>query len=184
MKIIKEKIRRSLRYHYLKFIRIKARPKEVASGMALGLFIGMSPTMGFQMPIALFFAALLGENKLAAVLGVWVTNPLTAPVIYPINYEVGAYFIGHFFPVAASAAVNFNNIAQLGFHIVINLVTGGIIVGIFTSMIGYFATLWLVIAHREKKALKAHQAVNIDLNDQITVIPPAAVNHREEVTYH
>jgi uncharacterized protein (DUF2062 family) len=37
--------------------------------------------MGFQIAIGVFIAALLKWNKIAAAVGVQVTNPLTAPFI-------------------------------------------------------------------------------------------------------
>ena len=49
-----------------RFVRLRGLPEEIARGMALGIFIGMTPTMGLQMPIALVFATILKENRLAA----------------------------------------------------------------------------------------------------------------------
>ena len=86
--------RNALRRVYERFIRIRGQPREIALGFALGLFIGMTPTMGIQMPIAVFFAALLKWSKISAAFGVWVTNPLTAPVIYAVTYFVGASVLG------------------------------------------------------------------------------------------
>ena len=52
----------------VRFVRLRGLPVEIAKGVALGIFIGMTPTFGFQMAIALFFAYLLKENRLAAIL--------------------------------------------------------------------------------------------------------------------
>jgi hypothetical protein len=79
-----------IRKVYERFIRIRGNPREVALGFALGVFIGMTPTMGVQTPIAIFFAALCGWSKLSAAVGVWISNPLTAPVIYGVTYITGA----------------------------------------------------------------------------------------------
>lgn len=54
----------------------------VATGLALGLFIAFTPTIPFQMALAATGAFLLKLNLPAAVVGVWVTNPLTAVPIY------------------------------------------------------------------------------------------------------
>ena len=78
----------------VRFVRLRGLPEEIAKGVALGIFIGMTPTFGFQMAIALLFAYLLRENRLAAILGVWVTNPVTAPVIYAVEYEMGRLLLG------------------------------------------------------------------------------------------
>jgi hypothetical protein len=83
---------------YKRFIRIRGNPREVALGFALGIFVGMTPTMGVQTPIAIFFAALCGWSKLSAAIGVWISNPLTAPVIYGVTYITGAKMM-HLAPV-------------------------------------------------------------------------------------
>ncbi|MEJ2167919.1 MAG: DUF2062 domain-containing protein [Desulfobacterales bacterium] len=75
---------------YKRFIRIRGNPREIALGFALGVFVGMSPTMGVQTPIAIFLAALCKWSKLSAAIGVWISNPLTAPVLYGVTYITGA----------------------------------------------------------------------------------------------
>ena len=87
-----------IRKVYERFIRIRGNPREVALGFALGVFVGMTPTMGVQTPIAIFFAALCGWSKLSAAVGVWISNPLTAPVIYGVSYITGAKMM-HLAPV-------------------------------------------------------------------------------------
>ena len=79
---------------YDRFVKIRGRPREIALGFALGIFIGMTPTMGIQMPIAVFIAALFKCSKISAVFGVWITNPITSPFIYGITYIVGAKLLG------------------------------------------------------------------------------------------
>ena len=69
---------RQVKLLVVRFVRLRGLPEEIAKGVALGIFIGMTPTFGFQMAIALFFAYLLRENRLAAILGVWITNPVTS----------------------------------------------------------------------------------------------------------
>ena len=73
---------------YERFVRIRGRPREIALGFALCIFIGMLPTMGIQMPIAVFFAALLKWSKISPAFGVWITNPFTSPFIYGLTYMV------------------------------------------------------------------------------------------------
>ena len=87
-----------IRRVYERFIRIRGNPREVALGFALGVFVGMTPTIGVQTPIAIFFAALFKWSKLSAAIGVWVSNPLSAPIIYGITYITGAKLM-HLDPV-------------------------------------------------------------------------------------
>jgi len=75
---------------YERFIMIRGEPREVALGFALGIFVGMTPTVGVQTPIAIFIAALFKWGKLSAAIGVWISNPLTVPLIYSVTYIIGA----------------------------------------------------------------------------------------------
>jgi uncharacterized protein (DUF2062 family) len=86
----KESLGSIIRRVYERFIRIRGEPREVALGFALGIFVGMTPTVGVQTPIAIFLAALFKWGKLSAAIGVWISNPLTVPLIYGITYITGA----------------------------------------------------------------------------------------------
>jgi len=86
----KENLTGIIRRLYERFIMIRGEPREVALGFALGIFLGMTPTVGVQTPIAIFFAALFKWSKLSAAIGVWISNPLTVPLIYGVTYITGA----------------------------------------------------------------------------------------------
>lgn len=80
-----------------KILMLDDTPHSVALGTTIGMFIGMTPTVGIQMIIVLAIAFLARPffrfNKIAAVLTVYVTNPLTLVPIYWFNYQVGTGFI-------------------------------------------------------------------------------------------
>ena len=72
---------------------------RIALGAAIGMFIAMTPTVGVQMVLVLTFALLTRPffrfNKVAALLMVYVSNPLTVVPIYWFNYKLGLiYFPG------------------------------------------------------------------------------------------
>jgi uncharacterized protein len=80
-----------------KILMLDDTPHSVALGTTIGMFVGMTPTVGTQMIIVLCIAFLVRPlfrfNKIAAVLTVYVTNPLTIIPIYWFNYKVGTWFI-------------------------------------------------------------------------------------------
>ena len=127
----------------VRFIRLRGLPEEIAKGVALGIFIGMTPTFGFQMLIAIFFAFLLRENRLAAILGVWVTNPVTAPVIYAIEYEIGRILLG-MERISFPLKFTWGAYADLGWNIMYPLWVGGLIAGVILGLLSYFLTLRIV----------------------------------------
>lgn len=126
-----------------RFIRLRGLPEEIAKGVALGIFIGMTPTMGLQMPIALVFAYLLKENRLAAVLGVWITNPATAPFIYGLEYELGRRLLGMDY-VGFPQELTMESVMKTGWEVVAPLWLGGILAGLLLAPIAYWLTLRLI----------------------------------------
>ena len=138
-------ILRQAKLMLVRFVRLRGEPDEIAKGIALGIFIGMTPTFGLQMVIAIFLAYLLKENRLAALVGVWVTNPVTAPVIYAIEYEVGRILLK--MPRAAlPGELSFGAFADLSYEVLAPLWLGSVIAGILCSSLAYSLTLRLVPA--------------------------------------
>jgi uncharacterized protein (DUF2062 family) len=141
---------RQIKLMMVRFARLRGLPEEIAKGVALGIFIGMTPTFGFQMAIALFFAYLLRENRLAAVLGVWITNPVTAPVIYTIEYEMGRILLA--MPRASlPQEFSWEAYSQLGWDILLPLWVGGVLAGIILGALSYFLTLRMVPAVKARR---------------------------------
>jgi uncharacterized protein (DUF2062 family) len=134
---------RQLKLNLLRLVRLQASPDDIAKGLALGIFIGMTPTFGFQMAIAVFFAILLKENKLAAALGVWVTNPVTAPFIYALEYESGRLLLGmgH---THLPDKFTFSSLTSLGWDVLLPLCLGSLIYGVLCAVLSYALTLRMI----------------------------------------
>jgi uncharacterized protein (DUF2062 family) len=62
---------------------------SAARGMALGTFIGFLPLPGLQMFFAVLICYILRANIAAAVIGTFLTNPLTTPAIIFAQYKLG-----------------------------------------------------------------------------------------------
>jgi hypothetical protein len=143
---------RLLHKGYERFVKIRGEPREIALGFALGIFVGMSPTMGFQTVIAVFFATLLKWNKIAAALTVWITNPFTAPIIYPITYYVGSVLMG----IGNAHAIDmemqptsFLAMVQKTPDIIYALILGGIVLGAPLAVGGYYFAYRTVSKYRD-----------------------------------
>ena len=89
---------RWVRLHGWRFLRHvsrqRATPHAIALGTAIGVFIGLTPTVGLQTLIVLFLATLVGASRVAAVLPVWITNPVTLVPVYTFNYWLGTLLVG------------------------------------------------------------------------------------------
>lgn len=143
-----------LRRAYERFLKIRGRPREIALGFALGLFVGMTPFMGAHTLIAVPLAALFKWNKISAAVAVWVTNAFTAPIIYGITYMLGAQLVG------ATRQFGFSEINSWDklYHLVLNtpeifwaMSVGGIILGIPLAVMGYYFAYTMVSRYQEKR---------------------------------
>ena len=137
---------------YERFIKIRGEPRKIALGFALGLFVGMSPTMGLQIAIAVFFAALFKWNKISAAIGVWITNPVTAPFIYGMTYVTGARLLGIKKTYILNSEINLdtiNKILQKAPGIFWALIIGGLIIGLPLAIAGYYLSYSAITRYQE-----------------------------------
>jgi len=137
----------SIKKAYRRFLKIRGTPREIALGFALGIFVAMSPTMGFQMAIAIPIAALFKWNKLAAAMAVWVSNPLTAPFIYGPTYFVGAKLLGMSLGLNAADAASRSTMlafAEKAPKIFGAMTLGGVVLGLPLAVISYFVVFFAV----------------------------------------
>ncbi len=84
---------RQIRYYYLRFIRLRGEPHELALGMAFGVFTGMMPIIPFQIAAAVALSLLFKGSKITAALGTWISNPLNWYFLYYANYKLGAFIL-------------------------------------------------------------------------------------------
>ena len=100
-------LRRLLRYHWLKFLRLQEDPRKLAWGMALGVFIGVTPTIPFHLIAGLSLAALLRVSPVTTFVGMQIGNPLTIPAIYLAAYKVGQFLLYRGKPLVFPEAFSF-----------------------------------------------------------------------------
>jgi hypothetical protein len=161
-------LRRFLRYHWLKFRRLQDNPQKLALGMALGVFIGVTPTVPFHTVSALFLAALLRVSPITAYLGVWVMNPVTMAPLYLLAYKVGQFVLFKGEPLTLPETYNLDRLLDLLWRGGAALQVGGVIIALPPAIVSYFLTLWIVQRYRRRKARKAAGVLRFSQN------PPAA----------
>jgi len=154
---IKTSQRRLSRYNFRVFIdrvkKLEGDPHFVAMGLAIGVFISITPTIPFHTVLAVSLAILLRGSKAAAALGVWFSNPVTAPIFYWGSYKLGMFILGN----RAPFDVKYESILELldlGMDVTIAMIAGGIILGILPGIASYFITRKIITTIRLRKALK------------------------------
>jgi len=136
--------------------QLNGDPHYIATGMSIGVFIGITPTFPFHSILALALAYILRASKAAAAIGVWIGNPLTMPFIYLGSYKTGALILGTSIPFDIKYTT-FTELAKLGVDATLALLMGGIIIGIPPSAAAYLITRRLVKKLRSRRRLSAKQ---------------------------
>lgn len=156
-------------------MKLRSSPRAIAGGFALGMFIAFTPTLGAQIALAIIFSTFFNFNRAAAILPVWITNPVTVAPIFTFNYWIGQNVWGGppvsevsklFLHLGATMArldfweskELFYEVINLGPELVIPLCIGSLIVSTVTALLAYFGSLRLLRLlakrKREKKILK------------------------------
>lgn len=106
---------------------------SLALGVGMGWFIGLLPIFGFRIALVLFLGSQIRCHLPAAVLGTFISNPLTVPAILVLQYLVGDRIckFGGISPAFQSAGVTL--IAQHAFP----LVLGATASATFFGVVGY-----------------------------------------------
>jgi uncharacterized protein (DUF2062 family) len=166
----KNTLRRRLRLIYLRIIRLRGHPHELALGMAFGIGIGMTPIIPFHMITAVAIAILFRASKITAAAGTWICNPITVYPIYKYCYEIGDIILGFDYhtrlltPVIAAVGQGeyfkaTQTILSGGGMAVATFLLGGIVMGLIFSVPSYLLSYYffknLIAWRKSRKPVKA-----------------------------
>ena len=131
--------------------------RGVADGLAVGLFIGCTPTMGVQIILTGLAAFLLRVNVPVALVSTLISNPLTAPILYPLQYKLGVWLVG--VPSAAELA-EFSGAMRGFMRYARPLWAGSVAMGIVSSVVGWalVSSLWIATTALRARRARARAA--------------------------
>jgi uncharacterized protein (DUF2062 family) len=150
------------RFFYHSLLHADDPPHRLALGVAVGVFVAFTPTVGVQMLLAGFLCWVLSSNKIVGAAAVWVSNPATIIPIYWSSYRVGCALlarkpIGHKWwselahpPAGWWISVTFYWSRFM--EIAGPLWLGGIIAGLICAYPTYLLTLRVVQTYRIRRA--------------------------------
>jgi uncharacterized protein (DUF2062 family) len=132
--------------------------RSVAGATGVGLFVAFLP-VPFQMVLAALGALWLRVNLPLAVALIFVTNPLTMGPAFYLCYKVGGWLLGGttihtgkgFKPTIEWLLAELATIWQ-------PLITGSLLIGTLSSLLGYFLVQllwWNYIRHKRGALLRA-----------------------------
>ncbi|MBS3137646.1 DUF2062 domain-containing protein [Candidatus Woesearchaeota archaeon] len=141
---------------YAQVAEVKTQPYEIAFGLALGLFLGILPTLGFHILLALLIIAIFRINKVALFIGLALTNPLVTPVIYSASLKIGGLILN-----TPNIEVSFNLITW-GYikHYIKPFLIGNIILATAAGLISYAITYYFVKYYKNKILIKIKNGGN------------------------
>ncbi len=139
-KPIHKNLRYNIRQYGLKIKQLQGDPHYVALGMAIGVFVGVTPTIPFHTVFAVALAFAFRCSKPAAAIGVWFANPVTIPFFYWTSYKVGLLFWGNSSDLDIQKYESVFEIFKLGLDVFLAMILGGILIGIPPAIVLYFIT--------------------------------------------
>jgi len=149
---------RSSRYVVYRLRRLSDTPHAVALGFAIGVFTATTPFLGTHMVMAALLAWVIGGSVVAALLGTFLGNPLTYPLLWYSTYEVGNLMLrGKMVQkqIDLSGGIFQKSIEQL-WPILKPMTLGSIPVGLALALLSYALVKPMVEAykHRRRRELK------------------------------
>lgn len=148
--------------HFLDKRVWKPTQHTFAGGTAIGSFITLQ-LLPIQMPTATILAAIFRVNIPVALALCWLSNPVTMPLLVPLEYAVGKWFLAFYTTVPTTPFPNHLPDSAVEAWMVLKehapvMLIGGIVLGAVFAVLGYVGawSAWEV-AHRMEVARKARK---------------------------
>jgi hypothetical protein len=139
---------RIFRYAYLRCVRQNQTPERVARGTAVGIFVGIFPTLWFGPVLSLAAAGVTGANRAAALVGNVICGPLT-PVTWTISVLVGNLLVREEWRIARELLEQDRRVILERFAATFLL--GNVTVSLAFALAGYALVWWLAERHQARR---------------------------------
>jgi hypothetical protein len=139
MKIVKK-----IKGFFITLVELNNTPHEIALGVAVGVFIGITPLYGFHTILAVLAALLIPRtHKIAIIIGSNISLPITAPFISWTGYQIGRFLLNKNFPDIRLSTLKHFSYKEIG-DILYPLFLGSFILGIIGAFVFYFIILFAI----------------------------------------
>ncbi len=157
---------RIIRYFYLRFQRLRGNPRSLALGTAIGVFIGLTPTLPFHTVSIIPLTILCNASTLAALIsGFLVSNPLTIFFHYYFAWVIGNFlFPGRLTWTTIQSvlgvlteggfAEGIRTITGLGFNAILVMLSGGILLALPLAILSYCLSYRFFLKIKQKRREK------------------------------
>ncbi len=143
-------MRINLRERLRAMLALTDPPHKIALAFAIGAFIGMSPFIGAHTIVALLIAWVFRLNKLASIIGAYISNPWTMVPILTLDYWIGKKLLGitKRLPKINWYSIDLTTLFEHFKTLFLPTFVGSIILGILVSIASYPLIYRAVVKYR------------------------------------
>ncbi len=155
------------KYYFLKLKRLRGSPRALAGGTAIGVFIGLTPTMPLHTLLIVFLALLTRTSAVAGIIISWlVCNPLTYLPIYYFSAVIGNYVTPYELNLekvqtilnqllaAGSFQKSLTIVMELGYEALAVMIAGGFCLALPVATVSYYLALSFFTGIQKKRQKK------------------------------
>jgi uncharacterized protein len=158
---------RTARYYYLKILRIRGNPHAIALGAAIGIFVGMTPTVPLHTVIIFVLCLLARASFLSGLITSWlVGNPLTSLPLYFLALTIGNLVTPYQVDWAqiksvtdtifseSSVSLILATLGELGLETLIVMLAGGFLLALPFGLASYYLFYQLILRYQRQRYSK------------------------------
>ncbi|WP_420644069.1 DUF2062 domain-containing protein [Candidatus Leptofilum sp.] len=134
-------------------LKVEASAQNQAMGFAVGTFISLLPTPGFNFALALMLAGWLRLHKATVMLSLAIWNVFVTAPFFALSYRLGSWL----FPAPATVSVTEQWQAQV-ISFVQGFLVGNLIVAAVVTAVSYTIVFLIAWILREKRSQAATSA--------------------------
>ena len=140
-----------LKERFFHLLKLNNSPFEIALGVAIGVFIAITPLYGFHTIMVIIAALLIKRvNKIAILLGTNISTTLTFPFITWGGYNLGRLVLGGNYP-----ALHWETFKHFSYKTILNfyypLFIGSLIMGLALAVVFYFIVFWFMTLRKQSR---------------------------------
>ena len=160
-------IGRTGKYYYLKLLRLKGSPHALSLGAAIGVLVGITPTIPLHTVVILALTIITRSSFIAGLITSWlVCNPLTYIPQYYLSLKIGNLVTPYHLDWGkikaalemllsdASFATRFQALLDLGCEAITVMLVGGILLALPFAIASYYLCYLSILKFRKKKREK------------------------------
>jgi len=157
-------ISRTGKYYYLKLLRLKGDPHSLSLGAAIGVFIGITPTIPLHTVVILALTVITRSSFIAGLITSWlVCNPLTYVPQYYFSLRLGNLATPYHLDWSkikvvldillsdASFSLRLQSLLTLGYEAIIVMLVGGVLLAMPFTIASYYLANITIVKYRKKR---------------------------------